>query len=246
MCRFLGVVSARPRPLAELLADELDPFLELACEHRDGWGASYIDARGDVVTIKEPCSALQSTALRSLVTDGVTSAAILHLRMASPELALTSANTHPFGDCRLGFAHNGEFSPVTVLDPMLGPAAVGAAGDTDSERYYLGVRHAMDAGLTPVGAVTGVAAEIQALASEWESLNCLLLTPRALYAYSRSNPGSRVRRRRGADFFDLRYLTGPDRVVVASVGWPATSPAWHPLPEGLILEIGRDLRTVLR
>ncbi len=41
MCRLLGVVAGRPAPLSELLADELDAFVEQACEHGDGWGISY-------------------------------------------------------------------------------------------------------------------------------------------------------------------------------------------------------------
>src|ERR1700722_5524182 len=98
MCRLLGVVAAKPAALSELLATELKPFAGLSCEHADGWGISYIDPHGQVITTKEPMSALRSSVFRELVDRVVTRAAILHLRLGSPEFAATMANTHPFGD----------------------------------------------------------------------------------------------------------------------------------------------------
>jgi predicted glutamine amidotransferase len=245
MCRILGVVAARPAPLADLLSDELDPFLELACEHGDGWGVSYIGLSGRVVTVKEPVSARQSVTFKTLVKCAATTAAIIHLRLASEGLANTDANTHPFGDSTCGFAHNGQFVPVDAIDKALGPEPA-VAGDTDSERYYLAVRRRMDMGFSPPAAITGAAAQIQELATQWVSLNCLLLTPTALYAYAKYRPGSEVLTRRGPDFFDLRYQADPGRVIVASTGFPQPADSWLRLPKGLVLEVGRDLKPALR
>jgi predicted glutamine amidotransferase len=245
VCRLLGVVAADPAPLAELLAHELEPFLELACEHADGWGLSYIDASGIVVTRKEPAPGNKSDLLRRLVDRVVTDAAVLHLRMASPNLAVTSANTHPFGDTKYGFCHNGAFAPADILDPVIDVHASAATGDTDSERYYLAVRGRIDAGAAPPAAIAATAADIRALATQWESLNCLLLGRQALYAYADPNPRSAVLARRGPGFFDLTYQVAPGKVVVASTGWSQPAGRWQHLPERQVLEVRRGLRLAL-
>jgi predicted glutamine amidotransferase len=241
MCRLLGVVAERPAPLPELLANELDPFIELACEHGDGWGISYLAPHGRIVTVKEPASALKSTTFRPLVARIVTSAAIVHLRMGSPGHEVALANTHPFGDADCGFAHNGYFIPPSALDGTLGGSLAEAQGDTDSERYYLAVRRRIDAGAGPATAIAAAAADIRALATGWASTNCLLLTPDALYAYADHSADSEVIRRRGPDFFDLHTMTEPGRSVVASVGWPQPADRWRRLPDRQVLEINRDL-----
>jgi predicted glutamine amidotransferase len=246
VCRLLGVVASRPAPLDKLLIDELGPFLQLACEHADGWGISYLEPSGDVVTVKEPVSAFRSTTFRELVKRIVTDAAILHLRMASAGLPLTKANTHPFGDSQYAFAHNGAFSPVSALDETLVPGFAAPAGDTDSERYYLAVRQGLDSGFGPVAAIASAAADIGILATEWESLNCLLLTPQGLYAYAESSPDSKVLKRRGPAFFDLRYRADPGRAVVASTGWVSPANGWRFLTKGTVLEISRDLQLAVR
>jgi predicted glutamine amidotransferase len=233
MCRLLGVVAERPAPLSELLADELDPFVELACEHGDGWGISYLAADRVIVTVKEPVSPLAAGI--------VTSAAIVHLRMGSPGAAVSPANTHPFGDAGCAFAHNGQFIPPGALDGMLGERLAEAQGDTDSERYYLAVRSRMDAGTGPAAAIAAAATDIRALATGWVSTNCLLLTPDALYAYADHSADSEVIGRRGPDFFDLRTLTEPGRLVVASTGWRQAPDRWHHLPDQQVFEIGGDL-----
>jgi len=246
MCRLLGVVAAQPAALSELLAAELEPFAGLACEHADGWGISYVNPhgrnpRGRVITEKEPVAALESSAFRRLADRVVTRVAILHLRLGSPGSATTMANTHPFGDVRRAFAHNGQFVPASALDGTLAGGGAAAGGDTDSERYYLAVRDRIDTGTAPAAAIAAAAADIRALADHWESANCLLLTPGALYAYADHSPDSRVIERRGPGFFDLHYLTEPGRVVVASTGWPQPADRWQRLRDRQVLEVSLDL-----
>lgn len=91
----------------------------------------------------------------------------------------------------------------------------------------------------PVDALAGAAEDIRARAS-FASLNCLLLTDEALYAYADDDPGSEVSRRRGPDFFRLRYRVDGERVVVASSGVPQPDGAWRVLPYRRVLEVRRD------
>jgi predicted glutamine amidotransferase len=241
MCRLLGVVAVSPAPLPELLGDDLEPFVELACEHSDGWGLSFIDDHGRVVTAKEPVSALRSWTFRPLIDRVVTSAAIVHLRMSSPGTPRSVENTHPFATPERAFAHNGQFTPFDILNEALGVSVTEAQGDTDSERYYLAVRNLIRAGQAPADAIAAAAAWIRSLATTWESANCLLLTPAGVCAYADHSAASAVIRRRGPEFFDLRYRTAADRVVVASTGWSRPDAGWSRLPARQVLEIGRDL-----
>lgn len=246
MCRLLGVVATRRDPLRELLTDDLAPFVDLACEHPDGWGIGHVDCADRVAIEKGSARADQSARFSRLAAGTVTDAAILHMRLASDKMPVTSVNTHPFGDADGAFAHNGYFAPADALNAMLGPGLAAARGDTDSERYYLAIRRRIDNGMAPATAISVAAADIRAKATKCVSLNCLFLTPRALYAYADHDPGSEVIRRRGPRYFDLRYRVEPGRIVVASEGWPQPVDRWLPLPGRRVLEIPRqDPRIIL-
>jgi predicted glutamine amidotransferase len=200
-----------------------------------------------VVAEKSPAPAHTDDRFRKTVRATDTDAALLHLRMASPGTAPLPGNTHPFGDASVAFAHNGDFAPLSCLDDVIGEARLaGAEGGTDSERFSLAVRRRLDEGMEVPRAIRSTAADIRARATRFASLNCLLLTPDALYAYAAHSPRSEVVRRRGADFFALNYRRHADSVVVASTGWPQAAPRWTTLPEDHVLEIRRgDLSTVV-
>ncbi|MEU6258805.1 class II glutamine amidotransferase [Streptomyces sp. NPDC047043] len=240
MCRLLGVVTRTPRPLADGLGELALPFAELGREHRDGWGIAAWSGRDvgpRIVKDTEPAAAspLWDEALTGTRSD----AALLHLRLAGPGLPVVPGNTHPFSAGTLAFAHNGYFSPYDALDGLIdADLLAGAGGDTDSERYFLRVLTLLR-DEDPVDALAHAAADIRARAS-FASLNCLLLTEQALHAYADEDPGSEVSRRRGPDFFRLRYRTEGDRVVVASSGVPQPEGEWSVLPYRRVLEIRRS------
>ncbi|MGW4369222.1 class II glutamine amidotransferase [Nocardia takedensis] len=237
MCRLLGVVTRAPEPLTRTLSDLLDPFLALSHEHADGWG---IAARRDRELVRtrgtEPAHA--GPAFRDALADPG-DAALLHLRLASPGSPIRPENTHPFLAAGVAFAHNGYFTPGDALDELIDPALLAeAGGDTDSERFFLRILTLVrieDA--DPVDAIARAAADIRSRAA-FASLNCLLLTEHALYAYSEQDLGSEVSRRRGPDFFRMYYRTAPAGTVVASSGVGA-GPDWRPLSPRAVLEIRR-------
>ncbi|WP_051950924.1 class II glutamine amidotransferase [Actinacidiphila yeochonensis] len=238
MCRFVGVVADEPAPVSRLIGDDLEPFLSLACEHEHGWGVAHRTPDGAIRVTKAPERADRSERLRAWLDSCVTDMAVVHLRMASPGLALSPGNTHPFGDTRAAFVHNGDFRPRDCLDAVIDRQLLDAAeGQTDSERYYLAVRTRMDAGAPPAKAVAQVADEIRMLADGYVALNCLLLTPESLYVYRDHDPASEVITRRGGAFFDLYRRTGDGRTLVASEGWPHPEPLWQRVPRRTVLEI---------
>jgi predicted glutamine amidotransferase len=267
MCRLLGVVTSRPAPLAGLLAGDLDPFRGLADEHCDGWGIAHhpadhpadhsatgVGPKGAPVVRRSPRHALDGTAFTDAVTATETAAALLHLRKASAGMAVTEANTHPFAADGVALAHNGFFTPRAAVDALLPDAGAGCAGDTDSERYFALIRARLAGSGTDGGggrpgptpphlALRDAAAAISGVA-QVESLNALLLTPDALYAYARYEPQVVAARGGDAQSYGMAYRVdhtagGAWRVVVASNGWEQPSPAWRPLPNGSVLEATR-------
>ncbi|MFE6894638.1 class II glutamine amidotransferase [Streptomyces sp. NPDC057694] len=246
MCRLLGVVSRRPTALGDLVAEDIDSFLALAGEHADGWGVAHRTRDGTAVDIaKGTARGDTDPRLRGLLADTVTDAALLHLRMASQDFRVAAGNTHPFGDRRSAFAHNGDFDPASALDDVIGPQLLATAvGDTDSERFHLAIRRRWDEGMSPVKAVMGAADDIRSLAKGFVSLNCLLLTPDGLLAYTEHDPDSAVIARRGPDYFRLHYREDDGSVAVASTGWPQPAPRWTPLPERCLLEVVPGTLTV--
>ncbi|WP_254205747.1 class II glutamine amidotransferase [Nocardia alni] len=240
MCRLLGVVTRAPSPLTDTLSDVLEPFTAQSREHADGWGVAAWHGGEPVVSRGvEPAHA--SLAYRAALA-APSDAALLHIRMASPGLPVELRNTHPFTMGALAFAHNGFFSPREALDDLIDPEILaGAVGDTDSERYFLRVLTRLRGqDRDPVDAIARTAADIRARAS-FGSLNCLLLTEDALYAYAEEDPESEVSRRRGPQFFRMHYRVGPSAAMVASQGIPTDG--WQLLPYGRVLQIRRgDLR----
>lgn len=244
MCRLLGVVSRTPGRLMDTLTDILDEFTELSDEHADGWGiAAWHDGVLGVVKDTDPAwSSHQYELAKGTVTD----AAIAHIRLASPGLETELNNTHPFRAGTIAFAHNGFFDPPGAIDGLIDPDLLAyAKGDTDSERYFLRVLSLLRT-RDPASAIAAAAADIRSRAT-FASLNCLLLTKEALYAYAEEDPSSEASQRRGPEFFRIRYLVEPNRVVVASTGFAEQAPdlsgralRWNQLPYRHVLEIRRD------
>ncbi|MFR9728133.1 class II glutamine amidotransferase [Saccharopolyspora sp. MS10] len=237
MCRLLGVVTRRAEPLGQSLAGEIPEFLELSREHADGWGTAAWT--GDGMAVTRDVDAAHGSPRFAEALAATSDAALLHVRLASPGSPVLARNTHPFTAPGIAFAHNGFFEPGDALDPEIPPELLAAAaGDTDSERYFLLLR-ALLREHSPAVAISLAASRIRECASAFASLNCLLLTEDALFAYSEEDPESEVSRRRGPDFFRLRYHFTGDRAAIGSSGMPSAGPDWTPLPHRRVLEIRR-------
>ena len=246
MCRLLGVVSRTDAPIADLVPDELPRFLGLSAEHDDGWGIGWVDAHGHVDVRKEPTQASEDARFAEVAASTASDAALLHIRQASPRMPLAPANTHPFPADGLCFAHNGYAWPKETLDALVRESgAPQAAGDTDSERYLSLVRASLRTRSAP-DALRHTAGLIGERAST-TSLNCLLLTPTALYALAwwhaptiRAQPDDETEHD-----YRLWYRIDAGRVVVASAGVHGPGD-WQELPHEYVLEIRRDsLETTL-
>lgn len=240
MCRLLGVVSRAPAIISAQLRQELPPFVTLSGEHDHGWGIGWVDADGRVAICKEPEQASEDVRFADAATSLETDAALLHIRQASAGMPVTTANTHPFLADGLCFAHNGYAWPAETMDSLIRETgAPRPTGDTDSERYLSLVRASLRERSVP-DALLHAARSITERAST-TSLNCLLLTPGALYALAwwdastiRAQPDGETERD-----YRLWYRTDADRVVVASAGMQGSGAGWRELPSGCALEVRR-------
>lgn len=241
MCRLLGWASRTPRTLADLLGEEdLADFTSLSRQHGDGWGVAWSAGRDagerELAVHKGTAAAHRSPGFAEWARQEPADLALVHLRWATLGLAVTDANTHPFLDRGLAFAHNGSVRPPSALDALLTPAMRAAmVGDTDSERYFRAVlSRSGGPGDTPAGIGDALAATAEQIAATMDhsSLNGLLMTADTLYAISRFDP----RHDEDPDYFDLRYRVTDDAVVVASTGWGR---GWQPLANGELLTVDR-------
>jgi predicted glutamine amidotransferase len=253
MCRLLGYCAGRPASLEDLIgADGLDDFTGLCALHGDGWGMAWYEGAAPVVR-KSPVPADQAPAFAKLTRTPLNDLGLVHLRWATPGLAVSERNCHPFQYGHYVFAHNGAIHPQDRLGEMLPPEWEGQlGGTTDSERYFLLIMSRLAAhGGDMVAAIADAAADIERR-FEPNSLNAVLLSPGTLYAVSWYHP-SRVPaaklRQAGysrpgeiAAYFDLAYRRAGDTLVVASSGWPQAG--WTPLPNRHVLVTDRaTLRT---
>ncbi len=188
MCRLLGWATRSAVTLHDLLGeDDLLDFTELSVKHGDGWGVARATEDG-VKVHKRPDAARASRSFALWARTHATDLGMAHLRWATMGLSVGIENTHPFTDGRVAFAHNGSVLSPTSLDQLVAPGvARHRRGTTDSERYFLAVRSRMADGASPEEALRTTADAIAATAS-FTSLNCLLLTPEALYAFCRIDP----------------------------------------------------------
>lgn len=237
MCRLLGYVSRPPSTLKGVLGAGYGDFLRLAADrHGDGWGYARPDGPG-VEVRKEARSAAGSETFGELAGSVATDAALVHLRWATLDLGVSLANTHPFGDGRVAFAHNGSITGMPPLEVLTGdPNGPAPAGDTDSERYWLAVRSAI---AREGDDVAGLAAAVLTVARNcrYTSLNCMLLTPTRLVAVCWFGP-ERIAPDLGSDYYDLAHTTTAGATVVASSGWH--EPGWDPVPNGSLIVVERS------
>jgi predicted glutamine amidotransferase len=235
VCRLLGWTTREPTTLSDLLGDDdLADFTELSAKHPDGWGVAR--STGRRVAVRTRAEAAHTSARfarwahRRRADTG-----LVHLRRATLGLAVGPANTHPFTDGRVAFAHNGSIRPPAALDALLSDRSQRRRrGTTDSERYFLAVTELLHAGVAPEDALRTTADRIAATTA-FTSLNCLLLTPDRLYAFSRFD-ADRPPDDDDPEYYNLRYRVTPDAVVVASSGWGSN---WQELANGDLLVVRR-------
>lgn len=241
MCRLLAYVAREPVAPASALGDALPAFVALSEEHHDGWGLGWYDGERTLRTTKAPEPAYESTLFAATVSGITADALIAHLRWATPSMALTLENTHPFSSGDVAFAHNGGLGPLPAVEELIAPHLRPLlAGTTDSERYFLALLSALEE-LEPVDALRATLAALHERTRS-SSLNAVLLTPKAVYVLADYDPHA-PKVEQDPNYYRLSYRVSADAVVAGSSGMQSGA-GWQTVPNGhaLIVERG-SLRT---
>jgi predicted glutamine amidotransferase len=242
MCRLLAVASRTPTTLVDVLSGDLASFVDLSRHHADGWGMSWYEGDGELSVAKDIGPAHSSDLLGKLLRTAESDLALLHLRLATPGLAVALENTHPFTAGSTAFAHNGAIEPFEEVDELLSPEARSELrGTTDSERYFLASLAALEQAGAIERALPGLFERIGRRYS-YTALNFVLLTAERLYAVCAFNP-EEERLREDPDYYTLRYQISPDAVVVGSSGWADGDRAWRRLANRQALMVERRTLT---
>jgi predicted glutamine amidotransferase len=247
MCRLLGYCSRDQASVVELIGEPgLDAFTSLSRWHADGWGMAAYDG-AELHVAKSPARAADDPEYHRLAKERLGDTGLVHLRWATPGLAVQDRNSHPFTRDGFALAHNGAIHPQSRLRELLPPDwERQLTGSTDSERYFLRIMSGLDAnGGDMIAAIAGAVRLISGGYTP-NSLNAILLAPDALYAISWHDPEripyASIRERGSPEdpegYFNLAYQATPDAVVVGSNGWPQES--WNVIPNGSVLKVGRD------
>lgn len=150
-------------------------------------------------------------------------------------LAEPSGDCHPHYD-QFAFAHNGALSPKEGIEALIAPHyRERIAGTTDSERHFLALLSAWEH-FPPLEAFRVHLATLHGHLQS-TSLNCLLLTPEALYAVCDFDPNAPLAQQE-PDYFHLQYRITPEAVIVGSTGL-GQGEGWKTLKNGQILIVER-------
>src|SRR5262249_6492426 len=137
MCRLLGYCARKETALADLIGDDgLNQLIALSELHGDGWGMAWFE--GSQPELRKSQQHADATLFETLAYQPVGDLCLVHLRCATPGLAVNDLNTHPFRYGPYAFGHNGAVHPQERLGeilPLEWEAQV--AGTTESERYLL-------------------------------------------------------------------------------------------------------------
>jgi predicted glutamine amidotransferase len=246
MCRILGYCARDHVSVTELIGSPgLTAFTALSAWHRDGWGMAAQNGDGLRVTKSQRQASDDPDYLR-LAGAELGDTGLVHLRWATPGLAVEDRNAHPFVYGEFALAHNGAIHPQNRLPELLPPDwEQRLTSGTDSERYFLHIMSGLDANGGDV--MKAVADTVRHIREGYEpnSLNAILLGPDALYAIAWHDPDripiESIRARNSPEvpecYFKLAYRQTPDAVVVASTGWPQDG--WTPLPNNSVLVVDR-------
>jgi predicted glutamine amidotransferase len=246
MCRLLGVVASEPESLHAVL-DSSGGFCELSHKHSDGWGVAWHDG-GELEIVKGALPAWTDPGYDAALGSVSGDAAVVHLRRASVGIPVLLENCHPFGDGTVAFEHNGQFRVSDRLRSYYADVGLRPCeGTTDSELYFGLVLDAFPRTGSWPSAICEAASRITR--DLWvddpgdnpDALNCLLLTPDALYGFSQSEP-SKLQPDSTPDTYVLRLVEREGAVIVTSTHWEVVGAS--EIPERTVVQVDRGTLAV--
>ncbi|HEX3786412.1 MAG TPA: class II glutamine amidotransferase [Pseudonocardiaceae bacterium] len=252
MCRLVGWVARVPVTLEQVLGRAaVDRLHHLSQVHADGWGAGWHDEQGALRVVRSAEPARTDERFAEFATGLASRAAVVHLRLGTPGCGYGESSNHPFVDGPWALAHNGAISPGDRMDLLLPPDSDRRPrGATDTERYFLALRHELDrtGGVVPA-AVDRVVHRLDEAGLTASSLNAMLLGPTALHVISWHDADWRATTIQvwpadelasGIDppaYFPMIHRQTEDFAVTVSSGIVSDPGGWTAVPNHAVLDI---------
>jgi predicted glutamine amidotransferase len=257
MCRLFGMTGGR-RPVRATfwLLEAPDSLAEQSRREPDGTGVGWFDDDGRPHVAKEPLAAYEDEAFAREARDLRSRTFVAHIRYATTG-AVLPANTHPFEQHGLLFAHNGVVEDLPRLERELGDDLALVHGDTDSERLFALIVRETDHHAGDVG--TGIAAAARWVAEQLPifAINLVLAGAEDLWALrypdahelwvlDRAPGGTRGTRHldAGSAAGRIRVRSGQlagDRAVIVASEPMDEDAGWREMASGELLHVTRDL-----
>ncbi|MDJ0653150.1 MAG: class II glutamine amidotransferase [Xanthomonadales bacterium] len=277
MCRFVYYLGPETT-LSSLLTEPEHSLINQSFHAReraeplngDGFGIGWYKprVREEPVLFKEVNPAWNSINLRSLAPVAHSHCIMAHVRAASPGLAVTQLNCHPFARGQLGFMHNGEVAGFYRIRRRLLTglsdeqfALIQSSGDSEVV-FSMAVDHlqsepaAHDAGAMARALVNAIT-DVETAASEADSdepsfLNLVLTDGRQAAITRYVTPGGYTAQslyvhQEGSRFLAGGHLSQPgsesENAIIVSSEPLSDESGWSPVPENHVLLVHSD-RTV--
>jgi predicted glutamine amidotransferase len=242
MCRLLAYATRSQTTIPEFIGPEFSGFVDLSNIHKDSWGLAF-DSDQKMRVEKTPGTAAQDSQFSQSLQSHPSTGALLHFRWASPGLAVTQENAHPFAYQDISLIHNGAITPYGALEPLVAPEFLSLReGTTDTELYFLFL-------LTYIkkfGFLAGVNKAIETIRAQftYSSINSMIMNKDYLIVLSEHDPENKPS---WADeiYYELRYRVDENGIAVASSGW--NQDGWTLMPNHSLLTFNRnDFSHILR
>ena len=251
MCRLFAMSGGRTPVAATFwLLEAPDSLSEQSRRNPDGTGLGWFDADGTPRVDKQPLAGYEDAPFATAARAVSSRTFVAHVRYASTG-AVALENTHPFEQRGRLFAHNGALEDLDAIEARLTPATRALiAGDTDSERMFALVTDEIEKAGGDVGA--GIASAVRWLAENVRliSINFVLTTPDAVWAFRfpEANELHLLERPARPEPLDQRtaarriavHAESPgDTVVIASEPMD-DDPGWRAIASGELAHVDAD------
>jgi glutamine amidotransferase len=257
MCRLFGLHAGGEDVNATFwLLDAPVSIAELSHRNADGYGLATFDSDGELELVRAPVRAADDEDFAAAARATHAAIHLAHVRYADTG-EVSEANTHPFSLEGRTFAHNGVIADLDELDQRLGADRALVQGETDSERFFVLMTHAIREhhGDVRAGIVTTTAMLAQDITLY--SLNFLLAAPGHLWAFrypehnrlyllARAPGGPRgnqpLDEHSAHGTIRMRAREGSRRPMIVVASEPMDEDlGWEELASGELVHIGPDL-----
>jgi gamma-glutamyl hercynylcysteine S-oxide hydrolase len=195
----------------------------------DGFGVGWFDERGTARRYRRAVPIWQDRSFAELANGLRSSCVLAAVRNATAGMPVTEPAAAPFTDGRWLFSLNGRIAGwPDAAGPLAGTLPrldlLGMDAPTDAALIWVALRRRLSQGIDPVTVLTGLVAELLAVAPD-SRLNLLLTDGRRIYATTVTH--------------SLWTSAAPGRVLVASEPFDEGRD-WQPVPDGQLVVADRD------